>query len=83
MQMYVNYFDRQVRTQGENRTVGIVLCTKKNQALVTIIPAQRLAHPRAANTNSTCPARKYCKRSWSNGPERRGMRRAAEMQVMR
>src|ERR1017187_4747481 len=37
MQMYVNYFDRHVRTKDENRTVGIVLCTKKNQALVTIL----------------------------------------------
>jgi len=47
MQMYVNYFDRQVRTQGENRTVGIVLCTKKNQALVTItLPKGSRIHAR-------------------------------------
>jgi predicted nuclease of restriction endonuclease-like (RecB) superfamily len=36
MQMYVNYFDRHVRIKGETKTVGIVLCAKKNQALVTI-----------------------------------------------
>lgn len=36
MQMYVNYFDRFVRTDGENATVGIVLCKKKNEALVEI-----------------------------------------------
>jgi len=47
MQMYVNYFDRHVRTQGENRTVGIVLCTKKNQALVTItLPKGSRIHAR-------------------------------------
>ena len=47
MQMYVNYFDRRVRTQGENRTVGIVLCTKKNQALVTItLPKRSNIHAR-------------------------------------
>jgi predicted nuclease of restriction endonuclease-like (RecB) superfamily len=47
MQMYVNYFDRRVRTQGENRTVGIVLCTKKNQALVTItLPKGSRTHAR-------------------------------------
>jgi predicted nuclease of restriction endonuclease-like (RecB) superfamily len=47
MQMYVNYFDRRVRTQGENRTVGIVLCTKKNQALVTItLPKGARIHAR-------------------------------------
>jgi predicted nuclease of restriction endonuclease-like (RecB) superfamily len=36
MQMYVNYFDRHVRTEGENATVGIVLCKKKNEAVVEI-----------------------------------------------
>jgi len=47
MQMYVNTFDRHVRTQGENRTVGIVLCTKKNQALVTItLPKGARIHAR-------------------------------------
>jgi predicted nuclease of restriction endonuclease-like (RecB) superfamily len=47
MQMYVNTFDRRVRTQGENRTVGIVLCTKKNQALVTItLPKGSRIHAR-------------------------------------
>jgi len=47
MQMYVNYFDRRVRTNSENRTVGIVLCTKKNQALVTItLPKGARIHAR-------------------------------------
>ncbi len=36
MQMYVNYFDRYVRTKAENATVGIVLCKEKNEALVEI-----------------------------------------------
>jgi len=36
MQMYVNYFDRQVRTPDENPTVGIILCKKKHDALVKI-----------------------------------------------
>jgi predicted nuclease of restriction endonuclease-like (RecB) superfamily len=36
MQMYVNYFDRYVRLEGENPTVGIVLCKKKRDALVEI-----------------------------------------------
>ena len=47
MQMYVNYFDRRIRTKGENATVGIVLCTKKNQALVTItLPKGARIHAR-------------------------------------
>jgi predicted nuclease of restriction endonuclease-like (RecB) superfamily len=36
MQMYVNYFDRYVIAPVENPTIGIVLCKKKNQALVEI-----------------------------------------------
>ncbi|MFH0793220.1 MAG: PDDEXK nuclease domain-containing protein [bacterium] len=36
IQMYVNYFDRHVRTEAENATVGIVLCKKKNETLVEI-----------------------------------------------
>lgn len=36
MQMYVNYFDRHVRTKAENATIGIVLCKKKNETLVEI-----------------------------------------------
>lgn len=36
MQMYVNYFDRFVKTKTENSTIGIVLCRKKKDALVKI-----------------------------------------------
>jgi predicted nuclease of restriction endonuclease-like (RecB) superfamily len=36
MQMYVNYFDRCVKTEEENATVGIILCKKKHDALVKI-----------------------------------------------
>ena len=36
MQMYVNYFDRHVKTVDENPTVGIILCKMKNDALVEL-----------------------------------------------
>ncbi|MDD2715804.1 MAG: PDDEXK nuclease domain-containing protein [Candidatus Wallbacteria bacterium] len=36
MQMYVNYFDRFVKSEDENPTVGIILCKKKHDALVEI-----------------------------------------------
>ena len=36
MQMYVNYFDRFVKTKAEKATIGIVLCKKKHEALVEI-----------------------------------------------
>lgn len=36
MQLYVNYFDRFVRTDGESPTIGIVLCHSKNNAVVEL-----------------------------------------------
>jgi predicted nuclease of restriction endonuclease-like (RecB) superfamily len=36
MQMYVNYFDREVKLTGEKPTVGIILCKQRNKALVEI-----------------------------------------------
>jgi len=36
MQMYVNYFDRHVKTEDENPTVGILLCLEKNDKLVEL-----------------------------------------------
>ena len=36
MQMYVNYYDRFVKTETENQTIGIVLCKDKNNAMVEI-----------------------------------------------
>ena len=34
MQMYVNYYDRKVRLSDENKTIGIILCQNKSEAVV-------------------------------------------------
>jgi predicted nuclease of restriction endonuclease-like (RecB) superfamily len=36
MQMYVNYYDRYVRQEFEKPTIGILLCERKNEALVEL-----------------------------------------------
>jgi len=36
IQMYVNYYDRFVKTEDENPTIGIVLCKNKESSLVEI-----------------------------------------------
>ena len=36
MQMYVNYFDRYVKTEDELPTIGILLCHRKHDALVEL-----------------------------------------------
>ena len=43
LQLYVNYFDREERTPGDHPTLGLVLCTDKNDAVVkyTLAPNQQ------------------------------------------
>jgi len=36
MQMYVNYFDRYVKTEKENPTIGILLCREKSDSIVEL-----------------------------------------------
>lgn len=34
MQMYVNYYDRKIKLDDENKTIGIILCQNKSEAVV-------------------------------------------------
>jgi len=34
MQMYVNYYDREIKSASENKTIGILLSTDKNETIV-------------------------------------------------
>ncbi len=34
MQLYVNYYDQVCRSEGDNPTIGLILCTQKNDAMV-------------------------------------------------
>ncbi|GAC1466153.1 MAG: PDDEXK nuclease domain-containing protein [Desulfuromonadaceae bacterium] len=50
MQMYVNYFDRFVKTPDENPTIGILLCKRKKAAIVELtLPADANIHAREYN----------------------------------
>jgi hypothetical protein len=42
LQLYVNYYDQERRTEGDNPTLGLILCTDKNDAVVryTLGPEQ-------------------------------------------
>lgn len=44
LQMYVNYYDRLIKTNDENPTIGILLCSEKNDTLV------RMSLPEGNNT---------------------------------
>jgi predicted nuclease of restriction endonuclease-like (RecB) superfamily len=43
LQLYVNYYDQERRTAGDNPTLGLILCTDKNDAVVryTLGPDQQ------------------------------------------
>ena len=34
MQMYVNFYDREIKLEDENPTIGLILCKDKNEMLV-------------------------------------------------
>jgi hypothetical protein len=34
MQMYVNYYDREIRLKDENKTIGLILCQNKSESVV-------------------------------------------------
>ncbi|MEL6639287.1 MAG: PDDEXK nuclease domain-containing protein, partial [Bacteroidota bacterium] len=34
MQMYVNYYDREMKLEEENSTIGLILCKEKSELLV-------------------------------------------------
>lgn len=34
MQMYVNYYDRKIKTKDENPTIGIILCKEENRTVI-------------------------------------------------
>ena len=46
MQMYVNYYDREIRLPGENPTIGLLLCKEKKDAVV------KLTLPKDANIHA-------------------------------
>jgi AAA+ superfamily predicted ATPase len=37
MQMYVHFYDREVKTNNDNPTIGLILCTDKNEAVVKYV----------------------------------------------
>ncbi|MDQ1273480.1 MAG: hypothetical protein QG591_2110 [Planctomycetota bacterium] len=69
--MYVNYFDRYVKRPDENSTIGIILCRKKNDALVEItLPKDANIH--AKEYRLYLPSKAELKRKlldWTSGQE--------------
>jgi len=61
MQMYVNYFDRFVKLDDEQPTIGIILCKKKKDSLVKITLPES-AHIHATKYQLYLPDKESLKR---------------------
>ena len=62
MQMYVNYYDRKVKLQDENPTIGIILCKDKNNAVVEMTLPEDNAQIFASKYQTVLPSKEDLRR---------------------
>ncbi len=58
MQMHVNYYDRFVKLDHENKTIGIILCRDKNDTLVEITLPEKNKQIFASKYQTVLPSKK-------------------------
>jgi hypothetical protein len=61
MQMYVNYYDREVRLDDENKTIGIVLCKDKSESVVEYTLPENNKHIFASKYQTLLPSKEELK----------------------
>ncbi|MBP1672756.1 MAG: hypothetical protein H6Q25_571 [Bacteroidetes bacterium] len=66
MQMYVNYYDRFVKLDNENKTIGIVLCKDKNDTVVEITLPENNEQIFASKYQTVLPSKKELKQLIEN-----------------
>ncbi len=66
MQMYVNYFDRFVKLDTENKTIGIILCKDKKDTLVEITLPENNEQIFASKYQTVLPSKKELKQLIEN-----------------
>lgn len=66
MQMYVNYYDRFVKLDTENKTIGIILCKSKNDTLVEITLPENNEQIFASKYETVLPSKERLKRLIEN-----------------
>ena len=62
MQMYVNYYDRFIKLDEENKTIGIVLCQDKSETLVEITLPEDNQHFFASRYQTVLPSKEDLQR---------------------
>ncbi|CAM3944670.1 MULTISPECIES: PDDEXK nuclease domain-containing protein [Flavobacterium] len=66
MQMYVNYYDRNMRLEDENRTIGIVLCQNKSDLVVEYTLPENNEQIFASKYKTVLPTKEEFKRLIGN-----------------
>jgi predicted nuclease of restriction endonuclease-like (RecB) superfamily len=66
MQMYVNYYDRFIKLDTENKTIGIVLCKDKNDTVVEITLPENNKQIFASKYQTVLPSKKELKQLIEN-----------------
>ena len=62
MQMYVHYYDRQVKLLDENPTIGILLCRKKNNSVVEMTLPENNTQIFASKYETVLPSKEALRR---------------------
>lgn len=70
LQMYVNYFDRYEKLESENPTIGILLCTDKNDSVVRITLPENNKSILASKYNIYLPSEKQLLNELKDGLEK-------------
>lgn len=58
MQLYVNYFDQEIKMENDNPTIGLVLCTEKSDAMVKYLLGIKQSRYLPVLINSICHQRR-------------------------
>ena len=74
MQMYVNYYDRDVKQKTDSPTVGLILCEGKKNAVVRYTLSKRNKQIFASKYKFTLPTEKELRNELMEERKRMGMR---------
>lgn len=66
MQMYVNYYDRKIKLQNENKTIGIILCRTKNNTVVEMTLPEKNEQIFASKYMTVLPSKEELKQLIEN-----------------
>ncbi len=61
IQMYVNYYDRKIKLESEHKTIGIILCQDKNEAVVKYTLPENEKQIFASKYKTVLPSKKDLK----------------------